>query len=148
MTLSAGNIFAGKLMARFSPPTMMLSGLVIGAAGLLATSTALTGHAQLWVVGATMMAYGGGTALAIAPMTSTILSAAPGELAGTASGLLNAARQTGSLLGVAAAGAVVTVVPGLAYASPMVFGLMTLSYAGAMAMAWLSRRPAATAPAA
>ncbi|MCX0048111.1 hypothetical protein NMV89_25530, partial [Escherichia coli] len=87
-------------------------------------------------------------ALAIAPMTSTILSAAPGELAGTASGLLNAARQTGSLLGVAAAGAVVTVVPGLAHAAPMVFGLMTLSYAGAMAMAWISRRPAATALAA
>ncbi len=148
VSLSAGNIFAGKLMAHFSTPTMMLSGLVIGAAGLLATSAALTGHAHLWVVSATMVAYGGGTALAIAPMTSTILSAAPGELAGTASGLLNAARQTGSLLGVAAAGAVVTVVPELAHASPMVFGLMTLSYAGAMAMAWISRRPAATALAA
>jgi DHA2 family methylenomycin A resistance protein-like MFS transporter len=148
VSLSAGNIFAGKLMARFSPPTMMLSGLVIGAAGLLATSAALTGHVSLWVVSATMMAYGGGTALAIAPMTSTILSAAPGELAGTASGLLNAARQTGSLLGVAAAGAVITVVPNLTHASPLVFGLMTLSYAGAMAMAWLSRRPAATALAA
>ncbi|PLC41309.1 MFS transporter [Ralstonia pickettii] len=148
VSLSAGNIFAGKLMAHFSTPTMMLSGLVIGAAGLLATSAALTGHVHLWVVSATMVAYGGGTALAIAPMTSTILSAAPGELAGTASGLLNAARQTGSLLGVAAAGAVVTVVPELAHASPMVFGLMTLSYAGAMAMAWISRRPAATALAA
>ncbi|MGN7102663.1 MFS transporter [Ralstonia holmesii] len=148
VSLSAGNIFAGKLMVRFSTPTMMLSGLVIGAAGLLATSAALTGQVHIWVVSATMMAYGGGTALAIAPMTSTILSAAPGELAGTASGLLNAARQTGSLLGVAAAGAVVTVVPGLAHASPLVFGLMTLSYAGAMAMAWISRRPAATALAA
>ena len=148
VSLSAGNIFAGKLMAHFSTPTMMLSGLLIGAAGLLATSAALTGHVHIWVVSATMMAYGGGTALAIAPMTSTILSAAPGELAGTASGLLNAARQTGSLLGVAAAGAVVTVVPGLAHASPLVFGLMTLSYAGAMAMAWISRRPAATALAA
>ena len=111
VSLSAGNIFAGKLMARFSTPAMMLGGLVIGAAGLLATSAALTGHVHLWVVSATMVAYGGGTALAIAPMTSTILSAAPGELAGTASGLLNAARQTGSLLGVAAAGAVVAVVP-------------------------------------
>lgn len=148
VSLSAGNIFAGKLMARFSTPAMMLGGLLIGAAGLLATSAALTGHVHLWVVSATMVAYGGGTALAIAPMTSTILSAAPGELAGTASDLLNAARQTGSLLGVAAAGAVVTVVPGLAHAAPMVFGLMTLSYAGAMAMAWISRRPAATALAA
>ncbi|MHA6882123.1 MFS transporter [Ralstonia pseudosolanacearum] len=144
VSLSAGNIFAGKLMARFSTPTMMLSGLVIGAVGLLATSAVLTGHAPLWGVSATMMAYGGGTALAIAPMTSTILSAAPGELAGTASGLLNAARQTGSLLGVAAAGAVVTVMPDLAHASPTVFGLMTVSYAGAMAMAWISRRPATT----
>jgi MFS transporter, DHA2 family, methylenomycin A resistance protein len=148
ISLSAGNIFAGKLMAHFSMPTMMLSGLVIGASGLLATSAALTGQVHPWVVSAAMVAYGGGTALAIAPMTSTILSAAPGELAGTASGLLNAARQTGSLLGVAAAGAVVTVVPELAHASPMVFGLMTLSYAGAMAMAWISRRPAATALAA
>lgn len=47
-----------------------------------------------------------------------------------------------------AAGAVVTVAPDLVRASPMVFGLMTLSYAGAMAMAWISRRPAATALAA
>jgi DHA2 family methylenomycin A resistance protein-like MFS transporter len=148
VSLSAGNIFAGKLMARFSTPSMMLSGLVIGAAGLLATSAALTGHVPLWLASAAMMAYGGGTALAIAPMTSTILSAAPGELAGTASGLLNAARQTGSLLGVAAAGAVVTMMPDLARASPAVFGLMTVSYAGAMAMAWISRRPAATALAA
>ena len=148
VSLSAGNIFAGKLMARFSTPTMMLSGLMIGAVGLLATSAALTAHAPLWLISVVMMAYGGGTALAIAPMTSTILSAAPGELAGTASGLLNAARQTGSLLGVAAAGAVVTVVPDLMRASPTVFGLMTLSYAGAMAMAWISRRPAATALAA
>jgi len=145
VSLSAGNIFAGKLMGRFSAHSMMLSGLLIAALGLMATSAALNGHAPLWLASAAMVAYGGGTALAIAPMTSTILSAAPGALAGTASGLLNAARQTGSLLGVAAAGAVVTVVPDVAHAAPTVFGLMTLSYAGAMAMAWISRRPAATA---
>ncbi|WP_296223619.1 MFS transporter [Ralstonia sp. UBA689] len=142
-SLSAGNIFAGKLMARFSMPSMMLSGLVIGGMGLLATSAALTAHAPLWLVCAATVAYGGGTALAIAPMTSTILAAAPGELAGTASGLLNAARQTGSLLGVAAAGAVVTVVPDVVRALPTVFGLMAVSYTGAVAMAWISRRPAA-----
>ncbi len=79
-------------------------------------------------------------------MTSSILAAVPGELAGTASGLLNAARQTGSLLGVAVAGAIITVVPDVARALPTAFAVMAVSYAGAVAMAWLSRRPA-TAPA-
>nr|WP_231107290.1 MFS transporter [Ralstonia solanacearum] len=146
VSLSAGNLFAGKLMARFSMPDMMVGGLLIGGAGLLATSMALGAHAPIWLACAATVAFGGGTALAIAPMTSSILAAVPGELAGTASGLLNAARQTGSLLGVAVAGAIITVVPDVAHALPTAFGVMAVSYAGAVAMAWLGRRPA-TAPA-
>ncbi|MCD9229667.1 MFS transporter [Ralstonia nicotianae] len=140
VSLSAGNIFAGGLMARFSMSSVMVGGLLIGAAGLLATSAAVTAHAPLWLACAAMVGFGGGTALTVAPMTSSILAAAPSELAGTASGLLNAARQTGSLLGVAAGGAVITAVPDVARALPTVFGLMAAAYAGAMAMAWISRR--------
>jgi DHA2 family methylenomycin A resistance protein-like MFS transporter len=145
VSLSAGNLLAGKLMARISMPNMMVGGLLISGVGLLATSAALTAHAPMWLACAAMVVFGGGTALAVTPMTSSILAAAPGALAGTASGLLNAARQTGSLLGVAVAGAAVTLMPDVAHALPTVFGLMTVAYAGAVAMAWISRRPAATA---
>lgn len=135
VNLLAGNILAGKLMACLSVSAVILGGLLIGVAGLLATSVTLTGYMHLWVVSMTMVVYGGDTALAIAPMTSTILSTAPGELVGMAPSLPSAVRQTGSLLDVTAVGAVAMVMLGLTHVAPMAFGLMVLSYAGATAMA-------------
>jgi Na+/melibiose symporter-like transporter len=46
--------------------------------------------------------FGLGLALMVAPLTATVLAAAPDEVAGLASGVNNAVARTGSLLAVAA----------------------------------------------
>src|SRR3712207_9523291 len=45
--------------------------------------------------------FGLGLALMVAPLTATVLAAAPDEVAGTASGINNAVARAGSLLAVA-----------------------------------------------
>ena len=46
--------------------------------------------------------FGLGLALMVAPLTATVLAAAPDEVAGIASGINNAVARAGSLLAVAA----------------------------------------------
>jgi hypothetical protein len=82
-----------------------------------------------------MAAFGAGTALSVPPMISTILEQVPGESAGVASGLLNALRQAGSLLGVAFAGAGAVLTTHLSTALTIVGVLAGVTYAGAACLA-------------
>jgi hypothetical protein len=82
-----------------------------------------------------MAAFGAGTALSVPPMIATILEQVPAESAGVASGLLNALRQAGSLLGVAFAGAAAMLATHLTTALSMVGVLAGVTYAGAACLA-------------
>lgn len=102
---------SGQLNARFGPRLPMIIGLVSGVvgAGLLATcdtSTPIPGviacTAVFGVVGTAMPA-----------MTSVTLNASPPGYAAIGSAVLNAARQTGGVLGVALLGSVLVARPGL-----------------------------------
>ena len=64
--------------------------------------------------------FGLGLALMVAPLTATVLAAAPDEVAGLASGVNNAVARTGSLLAVAAIPPLVGL-SGADYADPAVF---------------------------
>jgi MFS family permease len=64
--------------------------------------------------------FGLGLALMVAPLTATVLAAAPDEHAGIASGVNNAVARTGSLLAVAALPVAVGLT-GDDYAMPSVF---------------------------
>jgi MFS family permease len=82
----------------------MLAGLLIGAAGFggLAFTSATTPYL---VVAALSFICGFGMAFAMPAATAAAVAAAPANLAGTASGVINMARRTGTVIGVATLGA-------------------------------------------
>jgi len=106
LCLTVGNVVAGQLLPRLGARRQIAAGLVLAAAGyLLCAAATVSGSMPLLLVA--MLPLAGGTALAIAPMTATVLERAPADLAGTASAVLNATRQVGALVG--AAGAAIAV---------------------------------------
>lgn len=105
--LVVASALSGRIMARSGPRLPMLIGLVIGGAGLLGVAT--TGaHTSYVTLIAPLAAAGFGMALTMPAATASVMEAAPGDRGGIASGVVNAARQTGSVLGVALLGTLVT----------------------------------------
>ena len=68
-----------------------------------------------------MLVFSCGLVLLVAPLTSSVLAAAPDRYAGIASGINNAVARTGSLLAVSALPAIVGI-GGEDYQQPAVFG--------------------------
>lgn len=105
---------AGRVAARTGPHVPITIGLLIGAAGILGWLVAGpdTGYPALVLP---MAAAGFGTGFTMPAATAAIMEAAPAERGGIASAVLNAARQTGSAIGVAVVGTLLGsgLVPGL-----------------------------------
>lgn len=101
----AGSLAAGRIVARRGPCAAVTAGLTLGAAGLV--GVALAAPAAPYLVLAPALAMSGfGMALTMPAATAAVLGAAPGTLAGTAAGALNAARQLGGTIGVALLGGI------------------------------------------
>ncbi|MGW1199778.1 MFS transporter [Streptomyces sp. NPDC002536] len=96
----------GKVTARTGPRLPMLTGLVAGAVGLGGLAAA-GAHTPYWLLVWPMMAIGFGISFTAPAATAAGMTAAPAARSGVTSGLLNAARQTGSVMGVAVLGALV-----------------------------------------
>jgi MFS transporter, DHA2 family, methylenomycin A resistance protein len=75
------------------------------ATGLAITATSCFAHAALC---AQLIGLGGGLGLLVPPMTSTLLGSVTKQYSGVASGVLNAMRQTGSAIGVALFGSLLS----------------------------------------
>jgi hypothetical protein len=97
----------GALAARIGPRLPMALGPLVCAAGLALVSQIGegTGYVTGILPGVTIFALG--LALLVAPLTATVLAAAPDRNAGIASGVNNAVARAGSLLAVAALPALV-----------------------------------------
>jgi Major Facilitator Superfamily len=110
----------GELGARIGPRLPMTVGPVVCAVGV----GLLTGVGQdtSYVLGILpgVVVFGLGLCLLVAPLTATVLAAAPDRYAGAASGVNNAVARAGSLLAVAALPALVGL-SGTAYRDPAVF---------------------------
>ncbi|TFH51737.1 MFS transporter [Actinomyces viscosus] len=96
----------GRVTARIGAFPTMLIGLLIGAAGFcgLVLTTASTPYP---VVAALTFLGGFGTALTMPAATAAAVASAPTGYTGVAGSVVNAARQTGSVVGVAVLGSMI-----------------------------------------
>lgn len=145
----------GQLASRIGPRLPMTLGPLTCAAGL-AWLSRVDSDTSYWVdVGPGLTVFALGLSLLVAPLTSTVLAAAPDHNAGVASGINNAVARMGSLLAVAALPTLVGL-SGDDYERPDVFGAgyeravwisVALLIAGGV-VSWLLIRNPEVAPAA
>ncbi|KAA0021353.1 MFS transporter [Antrihabitans cavernicola] len=96
-------VFVGRLTARWGARTIACGGL-LAAAGGAAALLAVHQHAGPLTLSIALALLGCGVGLTVGPQISLVIGAAPTDQTGIASGLLNAGRQAGSVLGVAVLG--------------------------------------------
>jgi EmrB/QacA subfamily drug resistance transporter len=92
---------AGRLSSRIGPRLPMTLGPLLVAAGFLLYMRIDAGSSYLVDVLPGMLVFSLGLALTVAPLTSTVLAAAPAEHAGIASAVNNDVARTAGLLAVA-----------------------------------------------
>ncbi len=108
---------SGKLASRIGPKLQLTVGPLLIACGMLLLRDVTPGASYLTAVLPGVVVFGLGLSAVVAPVTATVLAAAPDHLAGAASGMNNAVARTGGLLAVAVLPAV-TGLSGAAYRSP------------------------------
>jgi len=97
---------AGKLAGSRGPRPLLVAGPSIAAAGTAWLAFLGQGDDYVDVLPGILL-FGVGFGLLVAPLTATVLAAAPDRLAGTASGVNNTVSYSGELLGVASLPAIV-----------------------------------------
>jgi DHA2 family methylenomycin A resistance protein-like MFS transporter len=102
------NLVAASVSERFGAPQTIALASVITAAGCVALLPMASGTSY-WAIGVQLAVLGGGLGLVVPPLTSTLLGSVEKSRSGIAAGVLNATRQTGSVLGVALFGSLVGV---------------------------------------
>jgi EmrB/QacA subfamily drug resistance transporter len=144
----------GALGQRFGPRLFLTAGPLVSAVGVLMLRAIGPDADYLLDVLPGAVVFGAGLTLTVAPLTATVLGAAPDRFAGVASGVNNAVARAAGLLAVA----VVPVVAGLGgedYTDPSAFGAgfrtamllcAVLLAAGGLVGLLTVRRPPATTP--
>jgi len=92
---------AGRLSARIGPRLPMTLGPLLVAAGFALLARIGPGASYLLDILPASLVYGFGLTLTVAPLTATVLAAAPAEHAGVASAVNNDVARTAGLLAVA-----------------------------------------------
>lgn len=119
---------AGALPERVGPRLPLVAGPLVAAVGVAWLATVGSDTSYLTGVLPGLLIFSVGLVILVAPLTTTVLAAAPDRLTGTASGVNNAISRTGGLIAIAALPTVV----GLSdedYADPTA---LTAGYAAAM----------------
>ncbi len=116
-TFVISNLLSGWMVGHHGSRPPMLLGALIGASGF-ALLARLDAHSGYLAMLAPFLLIPGGMGLAVPAMTTAILASVEKTWSGTASAVLNAARQAGGAIGVAAFGALVGsqqsgIVPGM-----------------------------------
>lgn len=100
--------FSGRLVGLIGSKTPMLIGLTLGTLGFLSLlSVEQTTPAYAWFI-LPLIAIGVGTTFIMPAATIAIIQSVPKDRAGMASGVFNASRQLGSLIGVAIFGTIIS----------------------------------------
>jgi len=94
------NLIAPRVTERIGGPATIAMGAALSALGCLAMLGIQQGTGY-WAISAQLIAISSGLGLLVPPLTSTLLGSVEKSRSGIAAGVLNATRQTGSVLGVA-----------------------------------------------
>jgi MFS transporter, DHA2 family, methylenomycin A resistance protein len=94
------NLLAARAAERFGALPMIAAGALIAAAGCIVLLGVERGSGYRQIC-AQLVAMGAGLGLVVPPLTSTLLGSVDKARSGIAAGVLNATRQTGSVIGVA-----------------------------------------------
>ncbi len=100
------NLLAAGASERFGAPAVITAGAATSGLGCIALLGIPRG-ASYWALGGQLLAIGAGLGLLVPPLTSTLLGSVEKARSGVAAGVLNATRQTGSVIGVALFGSLV-----------------------------------------
>lgn len=136
-----GNLLSARISARWGTRPPMLYGLIIATVlSLIIVVRGMDIPYTLFVL--VVMTANLGIGVAIPAMTTTIMQLAGQHHANIAAASLNANRQIGTLIGVAAMGMILHALPQWHDALPAGFGVITLAYMGAALLAgrYLKRR--------
>jgi DHA2 family methylenomycin A resistance protein-like MFS transporter len=130
-TFILSNVVAGHLVGLHGSRLPMAGGFLLAACGYLLLLP-LDGRSPFWLMvpGFLLIPLGMGTG--VPAMTAACLGSVERKFSGTASGVLNTARQAGGAIGVAAFGALIgrnheSIVPGLHTAVSISAGLLVLA---------------------
>lgn len=100
------NLLAARVTERFGASATIAAGALIAAAGCVAL-VGIGRGTSYWAMCAQLVALGGGLGLLVPPLTSALLGSVEKSRSGIAAGVLNATRQTGSVIGVALFGSLI-----------------------------------------
>jgi DHA2 family methylenomycin A resistance protein-like MFS transporter len=144
--IPVSNIAFARISGRVAAgPLLTVSLLVAGAASL--SLTVLSPSTPWWMPAIALGVTGIAGGLVAPAMTAALVDAAGTRHAGIAGSVLNANRQIGSLIGIAAIGAVLAAAPGWALGAAVSFGLTGAAYLAGALVAWrLIHRPDAVRP--
>jgi MFS transporter, DHA2 family, methylenomycin A resistance protein len=138
------NLLAPRLAERIGAPATIAVGAVLSAVGCLALLGIGQGTSYALIC-AQLIVIGGGLGLLVPPLTSTLLGSVEKQRSGIAAGVLNATRQTGSVLGVALFGSLAgqanALLPGTHVSLVISAGLLLV----AAAAIWFGASPPAEA---
>jgi Na+/melibiose symporter-like transporter len=99
---------AGLLSSRFGPKWVVTAGMLFEAVAIYGLSLVFGVDTPLIYLTLFLMLYGVGVGLAIAQLTSVVLSEVPPDRLGAGSGANNTIRQLGAAMGIAIIGAILT----------------------------------------
>jgi MFS transporter, DHA2 family, methylenomycin A resistance protein len=136
------NLLAPRLAERFGGPATVATGAILSAAACLALLGIEPGTSY-WVLCVPLIGMGCGIALSVPPLTSALLGSLKKSRSGVAAGVLNSARQTGSVLGVALFGSLIGQMNDFISGARAALAISTLLLVGAAATTATGRRPSA-----
>ncbi|MGA7071144.1 MFS transporter [Bradyrhizobium sp.] len=100
------NLVAARVTERLGAPMTIALGAALAAFGCL-TLLGIEPGTSYWKIVGQFVIMGGGLGLLVPPLTSALLGSVDKSRSGIAAGVLNATRQTGSVLGVALFGSLI-----------------------------------------
>src|SRR4051812_3401956 len=101
------NLIAPRIAERIGAPATIAAGAILSAAGCLA-ALGIEAGTNYRMICVQLIAMSSGLGLLVPPLTSTLLGSVEKSRSGIAAGVLNATRQTGSVVGVAFFGSLVS----------------------------------------